>query len=141
MRRRYLYDKNFCRDYVLWFVTFFSPIIVSGGPENDYEGWIARIKQGRINVGWTTSDMSYHPTVILEPDSSLTMSYRGHGGTFVAHKPYHNIWDTLKTLAASGGYRPRIMKHTNGTYLCVYHRNIGSGQYEVFAKKSIDRIN
>lgn len=201
-----------------------TPVIVSGGPENDYEGWIARLndgrlmviftrnpdwasgdlyvtfssdsgstwdsilpiivengdqatlsfvqipgdtlylwyasnedgqygiyatwsldgfswtREGRINLGWSPADMYYDPTVILEPDSSLTMSYRGPGGAYIAHCPYDGDWDTLKTMVNAGGYRPRIMKHTNGTYLYVYHRNTGGG-YEVFAKTSIDRIN
>jgi hypothetical protein len=85
--------------------------------------------------------MFYDPTVILELDSSLTMSYRGPGGVYIVHKPYYGGWDTLKTIVGSGGYRPRIMKHSNGTYLYTYHRNIGGGQYEVFVRTSLDRIN
>ncbi len=202
-----------------------TPVIVSPGPENDYEGWIARLsdsrlmvvfcrnpdwasgdlfvtfstdggnnwnavqpiivengdqatlsyiqmpddtiwlwyasnedgqygifaaysldalawnRQGRINLGWTTTTMYYDPTVILESDSSLTMSYRGPSGAYIANKPRGGDWDTLRTLVGSGGYRPRIMKHTNGTYLYTYHRNIGGGQYEVFVRTSNDRVN
>ena len=83
--------------------------------------------------------MYYDPTVVLEPDSSLTMSYRGPGGAYIAHCPYSGSWDTLKTMVGPGGYRPRVMKHTNNTYLYVYHRNTGSG-YEVFSKTSTDRV-
>lgn len=200
-----------------------TPVVVSGGPENDYEGWIARLsdnrlmviftrnpdwasgdlyvtfstddgaswdsvlpiivengdqatlsfiqlpndtlclwyasnedgqygiyearsadglswsRQGRVELGWSHADMFYDPTLILEPDSSLTMSYRGPGGAYIAHCPYGGDWDTLKTMVGAGGYRPRVMKHTNGTYLYVYHRNTGSG-YEVFSRTSTDRV-
>lgn len=200
-----------------------TPVVVSGGPENDYEGWIARLsdnrlmvifarnpdwasgdlyvtfstddgaswdsvvaiieengdqatlsyvqstgdtlrlwyasnedgqygiytawsingliwsREGRISLGWSISDMYYDPTVILEPDSSLTMSYRGPGGAYITHCPYSGDWDTLRTMVGPGGYRPRVMKHTNNTYLYVYHRNTGNG-YEVFSKTSTDRV-
>ncbi len=111
-----------------------------------YTAWsldgLAWVRQGRINLGWSASDMHYDPTVILEPDSSLTMSYRGPGAAYVSHCPYRGGWDTLKTLAAASGFRPRIMKHPNGTYLIAYHRKSGSGStnYDVFIRTSIDRV-
>jgi len=97
------------------------------------------IRQGRVQLGWTTSNIIFDPTVILEPDSSLTMSYRVQGlGAFVAHCPYRGVWDTLRTLVGPQGYRPRIMKHSNGTYLLAYHRKSGSGStnYDVFIRTS-----
>ncbi len=111
-----------------------------------YTAWsldgITWVKQGRINLGWSASDMHYDPTVILEPDSSLTMSYRGPGGAFIAHCPYQSTWDTLKTLCAPSGNRPRIMKHANGTYLLAYQRRSGSSSanIDVFIRTSLDRI-
>jgi len=203
-----------------------APVVVSGGPENDYESWIARLrdgrlmvifdrnpdwasgdlyvtistddgntwsapsaiiadagdqatlsfvpmpddtirlwyasnesgtygiyaawsldglnwtKTGRINLGWSASDMHYDPTVVLEPDSSLSMSYRGPGGAFIAHCPYRGQWDELKTMAAAAGNRPRIMKHSNGTYLLAYHRRSGPNttNIDVFIRTSTDRI-
>lgn len=220
--KRYAYS-------IILLVVFFSafglsqPVIVSGGPENDYEGWILRTSddrlmvvfcrnpdwasgdmyvtfssdngdtwdtvqaiiieqgdqatlsflelpgdtfrlwyasnedgqygiysafsidglhwtpEGRTSLGWQQYDMYYDPTVIMESDSSLTMSYRGPGGAYIAHCPYGGTWDTLKTLVGSGGYRPRVMKHSNGNYLYAYHRNTGNG-YEVFTRTSTDRI-
>jgi|GEM_PF-934164 len=97
-------------------------------------------RDGPINLGWGPSDMHYDPTVIIEEDSSLTMSYRGPDGAYIAHKPYGDDWDTLRTMVNISGYRPRIMKHTNGNYLCAYHRNTYPG-YEVFVRTSLDRIN
>jgi hypothetical protein len=204
-----------------------TPVVVSGGPENDYESWIARLiderlmiifdrnpdwisgniytsfstdngktwsspnpvivkagdqatlsfvqlsydtirlwyasnengnygiysassmdglswtEEGMTNLGWSTSDMHYDPNVILESDSSLTMSYRGPNGGYITHCPKNSTWDTLKTLVASYAYRPRVMKHPNGTYLYAYHRKSGPGtyDYDVFIRTSADRIN
>ncbi len=97
------------------------------------------IEDDQIDLGWNLSDMHYDPTVIMEPDSSLTMSYRGPGGAYIAHKPYGGEWDTLRTLVGASGYRPRVMRHSNGTYLMTYHRNTYPG-YEVFVRTSQDRV-
>jgi hypothetical protein len=99
------------------------------------------IRQGHIDLGWGPADQHYDPTVILEPDSSLTMSYRGPGGAYIAHCLNGGSWDTLRTIVASSGYRPRVMKHSNTTYLYVYHRNTGGSNYEVFGRTSQDRVN
>lgn len=204
-----------------------APVIVSGGPENDYESWIARlddnrlmvifdrnpdwasgdlrvtfsddsgatwdsslsiieeqgdqatlsfvqlpggslqvwyasneagaysiytarspdglnwVREGSIDLGWQAGITHYDPTVFLEPDSSLTMSYvvQGMGG-YIAHCPYGGDWDTLKTLVGPSGYRTRVMKHDDGTYLYAYHRRTGgSYDYDVFIRTSTDRIN
>jgi hypothetical protein len=104
---------------------------------------IAWTKQGLIDLGWSPGVMHFDPTVILESDSSLTMSYRGPGGGYITHCPYAGTWDTLKTLVAPSGYRPRVMKHENGTYLYAYHRKSGQGtyDYDVFIRTSTDRVN
>lgn len=97
-------------------------------------------EDGPIDLGWGPSDMHYDPTVIMESDSSLTMSYRGPGGSYIAHCPFGGTWDTLRTMVGPSGYRPRVMKHSNGTYLYAYHRNTTSG-YEVFVRTSLDRVD
>lgn len=102
------------------------------------------IQQGEVNLGWSSTYLVYDPTVILEPDSSLTMSYCVSGqGAYVAHCPDQGIWDTLRTRAAAAGFRPRITKHTNGRYMIAYHRKSGSGStnYDVFVRTSTDRVN
>jgi hypothetical protein len=101
-------------------------------------------KEGQIDLGWAPSYIYYDPTVILESDSSLTMSYIVSGiGGHIAHCPYDSTWDTLKTLVATSGQRARVMKHTNSTYLFAYHRKSGPGQYDydVFIRTSTDRVN
>lgn len=94
---------------------------------------------GPIDLGWDVWDMHYDPTVIIEPDSSLTMSYRGPGGAYITHRPHNGVWDTLRTMVGPSGYRPRVMKHTDGTYLYAYHRNTTAG-YEIFVRTSLDRV-
>ncbi|MDH5684356.1 MAG: glycoside hydrolase [candidate division WOR-3 bacterium] len=166
-------------------ILYATPVVVSGGPENDYESWIARLdeerlmivfdrnpdwvsgdiyvsfatdngntwsspspvivkggnqatlsfvqllgdtirlwfatnesdtygiysaysmdglswtEEGRINLGWASSDMYYDPNVILESDSSLTMSYHGPDGGYIAHCPKNGSWDTLLSLCTN----------------------------------------
>ena len=204
-----------------------DPVVISGGPENDYESWIARLNDGRlmvvfdrnpdwasgdlyvsfssnngwnwttpeaiiaatgdqatlsfvqmpldtlrlwygsnqtggyrvhmawsvdgsvwydegvVNLGWSGGYQYYDPTVILEPDGSLTMSYVVmSSGVYVAHRSADGIWDTNCTQVATAGYRPRIMKHTDGAYLYAYHtRTGGQYEYDVFVKTSTDLIN
>ncbi len=220
-----IYAKNIIMTFLLISIIQATPVVVSGGPENDYESWIIKMqdnrlmvifdrnpdwvsgdlyvtfstdngdtwdsvipiiedildqatlsflqlpsdtirlwyasnetdeyhiysaysmdginwtKDGQIDLGWGQWDRYYDPTVIIEPDSSLTMSYRGPGGAYIAHMPYGGSWDTLRTLVGPSGFRPRVMKHTNGTYLYAYHRNMGGGSYEVLIRTSVDRIN
>ncbi len=107
----------------------------------DGSNWV---KKGMIELGWESSYNYYDPTVIMEGDSSLTMSYVVSGlGVFISHKPYGGQWDTLRTMVYSSGFRARVMKHSNGTYLYTYHRRSDSGQYDydVFVRTSTDRVN
>jgi len=68
------------------------------------------------------------------------MSYVVMGsGTYIAHKPEDGEWDTDQVLVGTSGYRPRVMKHTDGTYLYAYHRNLNG--YNVFIRTSTDRVN
>ena len=99
-------------------------------------------KQGPVDLGWQPWDRHYDPSVILEDDGSLTMSYRGPDGGYIAHCPAGGTWDTMKTCVAPLAYRPRIMKHSNGTYLYAYHRRTGGPyDYDVFVRTSTDRLN
>ncbi|MBD3168445.1 MAG: T9SS type A sorting domain-containing protein [candidate division Zixibacteria bacterium] len=111
-----------------------------------YEAWstdgINWNQQGAIDLGWGTAT-HYDPNVILEPDGSLTMSYVVSGsGVYIAHKPAGGQWDTDRTRVSSSGFRARVMRHNNGTYLYAYHKRTG-GQYDydVFTTTSVDRIN
>ncbi|MEZ5360564.1 MAG: dockerin type I domain-containing protein [Candidatus Zixiibacteriota bacterium] len=102
---------------------------------------ITWVKEGKLNLGWSSSTTWYDPTVIVESDGSLTMSYVVSGsGVYIAHKPAGGSWDTDKTNVSTSGYRARVMKHSNGTYLYAYHMRTGTtSQYDVFITTSTDR--
>ena len=100
--------------------------------------------EGIVDLGWAGNYQYYDPTVALEPDGSLTMSYVVmSNGVYVAHCPAGGQWDTLKTqVAGTSSYRPRLMKHSDGTYLYAYHtRTGGQSDYDVFVRNSTDRLN
>jgi hypothetical protein len=85
--------------------------------------------------------------VIFEPDSSLTMIYRGGsgtaGGAYVSYRPKGGDWDTLRRPVNYRAYRPRIMKHPDGTYLAAFQRQSGgsSTQIDIFIRRSTDLTN
>ncbi|HDQ99170.1 MAG TPA: hypothetical protein ENN51_02640 [candidate division WOR-3 bacterium] len=102
-------------------------------------------EEGVVPLGWPpeTSDY-YDPTVIIEPDSSLTMLYSvSTTGAHVARRPWGGEWDTLRRLVAENGRRPRIMRHSDGRYLAAYQRRSGGGSYDidVFLRTSTDLVN
>jgi hypothetical protein len=106
----------------------------------DGEVWTV---DGPIDLGWSSSTTHYDPTVILEADSSLTMSYVvSSSGVYIAHCPWGGDWDTDMTMVSSSGYRARVTKHSNNTYLYAYHKRTGGTyDYDVFVTTSTDRIN
>ncbi len=98
--------------------------------------------EGKLDLGWG-STTHYDPTVVLEADGSLTMSYVVSGsGVFLAHHPVGGTWDTDRTQVDASGFRARVMKHSNGRYLYAYHKRTGgSYDYDVFVTTSTDRVN
>lgn len=101
------------------------------------------IDEGVVPLGWGASQQYYDPTVELEPDGSLTMSYVAMGsGVYVAHRPAGGAWDTHRTQVSSSGYRPRILRSSNGRYLYAYHMRVGTTtQYDVLVRGSDDLVN
>ncbi|MRR09191.1 hypothetical protein EG831_03715 [bacterium] len=99
---------------------------------------------GEVALGWAANVNCYDPTVILGPDSSLTMIYRGGSGTaagaYVAHRPKGGSWDTSRRLVNARAHRPRIMRHADGTYLAAFQRQSGgsTSQIDVFVRRSTD---
>jgi hypothetical protein len=110
----------------------------------DGASWTA---QGQLSLGWGSTVQCYDPTVILEPDSSLTMIYRGGSGTtagaYAARRPRGGAWDTLRRPVNYRAYRPRIARHPDGTYLAAFQRQSGgsSTQIDVFVRRSTDLTN
>ncbi len=104
---------------------------------------LAWTDEGILDFGWSASQQYYDPTVELEPDGSLTMSYVAMGsGVYVAHCPAGGHWDTARTQVSSSGNRPRVMKHSDGTYVYAYHMRVGTQtQYDIFVRQSDDLVN
>jgi len=99
------------------------------------------INKTLVDLGWSASENIYDPIVISEDDGSFTMSYISMGnGAYAAHCPANGTWDTNKNQIIFGGYRARICKHSDGTYMAAYHRNI-SGNYDIHVRTSNDLIN
>jgi hypothetical protein len=98
--------------------------------------------EGQVALGWGATVQCYDPTVVLEPDSSLTMIYRGGStaGAYVAHRPKGGSWDTSRRLVNAAANRPRIMRHSDGTYLAAFQRRSGgsTAQIDVFVRRSTD---
>jgi hypothetical protein len=104
----------------------------------DGTAWTAR---GEVDLGWTTEDL-VNPTVIVEDDGSLTMTYDVlSDGGYIAHSTDGATWDQATTRVSSGSLN-RIMRHSDGTYVLSYQRKTGIWYYQidVFTKTSTDRV-
>lgn len=97
---------------------------------------------GVVDLGWTTEPL-VNPTVCLESDGSLTMTYdRLSVGGYIAHSEDGFTWDHDRTMVSTGPIN-RIMRHSDGTYVLSYQRRTGSqpSQIDIFTKTSPDRVN
>ncbi|MBK8232134.1 MAG: exo-alpha-sialidase [Candidatus Eisenbacteria bacterium] len=95
-----------------------------------------------VALGWTTQSV-VNPTVLQEPDGSLTMSYdRLSVGGYVAHSVDGVTWDQDRVQVSTGPLN-RIMKHSNGTYVLSFQKKSGplSSNIDIFTRTSIDRVN
>jgi len=104
----------------------------------DGSSWVAR---GVVDLGWTTEGL-VNPTVIAEPDGSLTMSYDVlSDGGYVAHSPDGSTWDNDMTRVSDGSLN-RVSKHSDGTYVVSYQRKTGIWYYQIdiFTKTSSDLL-
>lgn len=103
--------------------------------------WTAR---GRIALGWTTGG-EINPSVIVEPDGSLTMSYhRLNGAAYIARSTDGGAtWDTRKTpITTTAASLPRIAKRaSDGVYLVTYQSAGPDGKMDLFAETSADPYN
>lgn len=102
-------------------------------------GWS---EEGVVALGWTTQSV-VNPTVLQEPDGSLTMSYdRLSVGGYVAHSVDGITWDQDRVQVSTGPLN-RIMKHSNGTYVLSFQKKSGplNSNIDIFTRTSIDRVN
>lgn len=107
--------------------------------------WTAR---GAVNLGWSTAgDMN--PSVILESDGSLTMTYqRSNGSAFVGYIARSTdggaTWDALRTTVSDGlaGMLPRVARRaSDGRYMVTFQATGPGGQMAIYAKTSADPYN
>jgi len=103
--------------------------------------WTAR---GRIGLGWSTGG-EINPSVIVEPDGSLTMTYhRLNGAAYIARSTDGGAtWDTRKTaITTTSAALPRIAKRaSDGLYLVTYQSAGSDGKMDLFAETSTDPYN
>lgn len=102
-------------------------------------------KHGAVNLGWgTAGDMN--PSVILEADGSLTMTYQRSNGSayvgYIARSLDGGVtWDARRTTVSDGlaGMLPRVAKRaSDGRYMVTFQANGPGGQMAIYAKTSAD---
>lgn len=102
-------------------------------------------QHGAINLGWSTAgDMN--PSVILEPDGSLTMTYQRPNGTgytgYIARSLDGGVtWDALRTTVTDGGsgMLPRVARRaSDGLYMVTFQTPGPGGEMAIYAKTSAD---
>jgi len=106
----------------------------------DFVNWTP---MGPIDIGWGESAHQINPDVILEPDSSLSMSYQlltlGYSnlGGYVAHSADGLVWDIQMRQVDAGARLPRMAKWRDSVYLVNYQKGSGSN-YDIYYKTSTD---
>ncbi|HYR11043.1 MAG TPA: sialidase family protein [Longimicrobium sp.] len=100
-------------------------------------------QHGAINLGWgTAGDMN--PSVIIEGDGSLTMTYqRSNGSAYVGYIARSTdggaTWDALRTTVSDGasGMLPRVAKRaSDGLYMVTFQATGPGGLMAIYAKTS-----
>lgn len=100
-------------------------------------------QRGAVSLGWSTAgDMN--PSVIIEGDGSLTMTYQRSNGTayvgYIARSTDGGAtWDALRTTVSDGtsGMLPRVAKRaSDGRYMVTFQATGPGGQMAIYAKTS-----
>lgn len=98
-------------------------------------------EEGEVNLGWTASEDIGNPTVSAEGDSALVMSYDrffGLGGYSARSTDGGVTWDTDMTRINQKGRLNRLIRHSDGTYLCSWQETGGGTIVNIFASYSAD---
>lgn len=100
-------------------------------------------QRGAVNLGWgTAGDMN--PSVILETDGSLTMTYQRYTGSayvgYIARSTDGGAtWDALRTTVSDGlqAMLPRVARRaSDGRYMVTFQATGPGGQMAIYAKTS-----
>jgi hypothetical protein len=104
----------------------------------DGDAWT---QHGAIDLGWRRPG-EINPSVIVEPDGSLTMTYHRRGGAAYVARSLDGgaTWDTRRTaVTRSAASLPRIARRAgDGLYLVTYQMSGAGGAIELFAETSAD---
>jgi hypothetical protein len=102
-------------------------------------------RHGAVSLGWTTAgDMN--PSVIVEADGSLTMTYqRSNGSAYVGYIARSvdggATWDARRTTVSDGtsGMLPRVARRaSDGLYMVTFQATGPGGVMAIYAKTSAD---
>ena len=105
-------------------------------------------QHGAVNLGWSTAgDMN--PSVIVEADGSLTMTYQRPSGSiyagYIARSTDGGVtWDARRTTVSDGlsGMLPRVARRAgDGTYMVTFQATGPGGVMAIYAKTSADPYN
>ncbi|MCD4702640.1 MAG: hypothetical protein K8S24_12370 [Candidatus Aegiribacteria sp.] len=101
-------------------------------------------EEGEVDLGWSSTVSIGNPTVSPEGDSALVLSYDrffGLGGYVARSTDGGETWDTQLRRINVKGRLNRIIKHSDGTYLCSWQETGGGTIVNIFASYSTDLIN
>ena len=102
-------------------------------------------RHGAVDLGWSTAgDMN--PSVIVEADGSLTMTYqRSNGSAYVGYIARSldggATWDARRTTVTDGleGMLPRVAKRaSDGVYMVTFQATGPGGHMAIYARTSAD---
>jgi hypothetical protein len=96
-------------------------------------------QHGAINLGWSTAG-EINPSVIIEGDGSLTMTYQRSSVGYIARSTDGGVtWDALRTTVSDGtnGMLPRVAKRaSDGLYMVTFQATGPGGVLAIYAKTS-----
>jgi hypothetical protein len=105
---------------------------------------ISWTEEGEVELGWPSTADIGNPTVSAEGDSALVMSYDrffGLGGYAARSVDGGGTWDTEMQRINRKGRLNRLIRHSDGTYLCSWQETGGGTIVNIFASHSPDLIN
>lgn len=105
-------------------------------------------QHGAINLGWSTAG-NMNPSVILEGDGSLTMTYQRYTGSayvgYIARSTDGGVtWDALRTTVSDGtsAMLPRVARRaSDGMYMVTFQATGPGGVLAIYSKTSANPYN
>ncbi len=101
-------------------------------------------EEGEVDLGWPSTADIGNPTVSAEGDSALVISYDrffGLGGYAARSTDGGETWDTGMLRINQKGRLNRLIRHSDGTYLCSWQETGGGTIVNILASHSPDLVN